>query len=267
MIYLINYANDVFASKQKMNSFTAKFFGKVDKVKNYSPSDLDEVFYEKNKSILNQNKGGGYWLWKPYIIKKTLEEISENDVLIYVDSGLLIIRDLRELVEILNESGNDVMLFDFPLIEIQWTQKSVFDHLEMDNEEAKFSRQFMANILIFKKTNYTINFVNEWLNLCQHPMLLISNSQIENSPFFIAHKEDQSILSVLAKKYGIVPFSDPTDYQFKQLSMIDTGRLINFGGANPKFKIEKEYFLVVRTQSTTHYVIKWMWRRLLRFIV
>ena len=32
-------------------------------------------------------RGGGYWIWKPYIISKMLEQINENDILVYIDAG------------------------------------------------------------------------------------------------------------------------------------------------------------------------------------
>ena len=39
-----------------------------DAVINYKSQHIDQKFYEENKRILDQNRGEGYWLWKPYII-------------------------------------------------------------------------------------------------------------------------------------------------------------------------------------------------------
>ena len=52
----------------------------------YGPNDLDKVFREKNKDILSRERGNGYWLWKSYIINKTIiEKLNERDYLIYTD--------------------------------------------------------------------------------------------------------------------------------------------------------------------------------------
>ena len=35
---------------------------------------------------VKQPRGGGYWIWKSHIIKK-INEINDNDILIYLDAG------------------------------------------------------------------------------------------------------------------------------------------------------------------------------------
>lgn len=48
----------------------------------------DQVFWNNHsKFIENNKKGYGYWLWKPYIIKKTLEKMNDEDILLYLDCG------------------------------------------------------------------------------------------------------------------------------------------------------------------------------------
>jgi hypothetical protein len=55
-------ANDIIKNALKI--------GKFDTVQIYTLSDLDFVFLNKNKQILDQPKGAGYWIWKPYVIQK-----------------------------------------------------------------------------------------------------------------------------------------------------------------------------------------------------
>ena len=71
MIYAINYANKKFFNAQKLNSQTAKKFG-ADVVIEYNQNSIDNSFYNDNHTILECRRGDGYWLWKPYIINKTL---------------------------------------------------------------------------------------------------------------------------------------------------------------------------------------------------
>ena len=38
----------------------------------FDKKDISLEFRGKNREILEEKRGGGYWLWKPYIIWKTL---------------------------------------------------------------------------------------------------------------------------------------------------------------------------------------------------
>ena len=49
----------------------------------FSKDDLPE----KIKKIAREHpKGYGFWIWKPYIIKKSLDKLNKNELLFYVDS-------------------------------------------------------------------------------------------------------------------------------------------------------------------------------------
>jgi hypothetical protein len=46
----------------------------------YSDSWLKKTeYYKKNKFILDQERGGGFWCWKPYVIYETLNKLNNND--------------------------------------------------------------------------------------------------------------------------------------------------------------------------------------------
>src|SRR6266498_5640911 len=107
MKLLINYANDVFRESQKINSITGKEIGLFDQVISYSPKDIELDFFRKNRKILIQKKGNGYWLWKPYFIKKTLETLDYGDYLFYSDSGSYFINPITPLIDISLETGQE----------------------------------------------------------------------------------------------------------------------------------------------------------------
>lgn len=69
----INYDENF--KKQRENAIRLEKNGNFDKIILYLPTDIDKKFYEKNKNILSQKRSGGYWLWKPYFIVKTLEKM------------------------------------------------------------------------------------------------------------------------------------------------------------------------------------------------
>ena len=90
--------------------------GGFDEVFSYNYSDIDDEFKEKNKHILEQPRGAGFWLWKPYIIKKTLEKIEENDLLFYSDSGISFIRPIDDLIKIMDETDEKLLLFELDFL-------------------------------------------------------------------------------------------------------------------------------------------------------
>ena len=77
----------------------------IDSVKAYSSfkiiifdkKKIDEDFNVKYHHILSQKRGGGYWIWKPYIIYHTLKDLQDNDILIYSDSSYYFTEKFEDL--------------------------------------------------------------------------------------------------------------------------------------------------------------------------
>ena len=44
-------------------------------------------------SNLHKKRGYGYWMWKPYLIKKIFNEIEYGDIINYLDMGCHIIKE------------------------------------------------------------------------------------------------------------------------------------------------------------------------------
>ena len=214
----INYSDENFRKAQQLNSKTAYKNGKVDKVIEYSPSSIDKDFKEQYNKILQCKRGGGYWLWKTYIIKRTLDEMEWGDYLFYCDSGAFYCNKIDKLIECLEQNNTDILAFEIPLIEKQWTKRDCFILMECDSEEYFNTNQRIATYILFKKTERVINFVNEYLNYCSDERILtdLENSQgIENYEGFIDHRHDQSVFSLLTKKYNIPGYKEPSQYGYR----------------------------------------------------
>lgn len=212
-IYIINYANEKFKSHQKRLTKSIKKIDKKYIVLEYGPESIDENFAVKYEDILSEEKGGGYWLWKPYLIKKTLEESNDNDYIFYCDSGAFVINKLELLVNDLNKANQDIMGFELPLIESQWTKKEAFINLGCDNDAFYNSNQILASFILIKNTEESRAFFNEYLNCCCNKENLIDkkNENLQSSDF-IDHRHDQSIFSLLYKKKAYEAFRDPSQF-------------------------------------------------------
>lgn len=73
----------------------------------YGPADIERKFKEKNASIWNAKRGAGYWIWKPYIIDKTLNQLKQNDYLLYMDAGAYLKEDVRWFIDAMEGGGEN----------------------------------------------------------------------------------------------------------------------------------------------------------------
>ena len=209
MKVLINFANEKYRKTQKFNSWTGKHIAKFDNIIEFSPEDIDSDFFNKNSKILSTKRGAGLWLWKPYFVNKVLNELKDGDYLFYSDSGAFFIRGISALIQSMGQ--DEIWLYGLPLKECQFTQREVFETMNAVDNCFKETNQFSATFLLLKVGDKSRAFVKEWLNLCCKYELIAARDtdQIDS---FIAHREDQSILSILAKKYNIKMHLDPSQY-------------------------------------------------------
>lgn len=214
MIYAISYADSTYRPAQKLNSRHALSFG-ADRVREFGPDDIDEEFKTRNLSILQQKRGNGYWLWKPYIILSMLDEISYGDILLYSDSGSAIVSPISPLINIMNKDNVDIMPFSIEQIERKWDKRDALVLMDCDNEEYLNSPQICATYILLKKTEYSLRIVKEWLEFCQDERIITDNGNtmgLPNYQEFVENRHDQTVWSLVCKKNGIVPYRDPSQW-------------------------------------------------------
>lgn len=211
MIYEINFADENFRSAQKFNSKMAKRFG-ADVVVEYGPDNIDDKFKKDNLAIWGNKRGCGYWIWKPYITQKTLEGINEGDYLLYMDSGSCIVDDIHILIDIMVRDDIDIMLFCLHSLEKYYSKRDAFVLLDCDKPDFAETPQRCATYFILRKSNKSVKFVNEWLHFAQDRRIITNEANtmgLPNFDGFVENRHDQTILSLLSKKWGIQPYRDP----------------------------------------------------------
>jgi hypothetical protein len=219
MNVLLNYASPDWAWRQKLNSLTGKWIAGFDRVIEAGTDCIDPVFAAAHAHIFSHKRGNGYWLWKPYLIHKHLAELKEGDVLFYCDSGSFFTRSIKQLTTTLEQSGQDILFFDLPFVERQFTKGDTFALLECNETEMLNSNQRLATFILIRKSARSVDFIREYLAACCDPRLLTDAvSTAANATDYLDHRHDQSILSVLSKKYGFDSFRDPSQYGRHPLS-------------------------------------------------
>ncbi|PWC32068.1 discoidin domain-containing protein [Azospirillum sp. TSO22-1] len=173
----------------------------------FGPDTLDTDFVEKNAPILRHPSGGGYWLWKPYIIASMLAA-TDAEFLVYCDSGSILQKDLGEAIDALRSSGARMLVFasattpGFPCIERAWTKGQVLRAMNATAPDIADSDQIAATASVWRVCDETREFAAEWLRLMQDPVFAtdIPSSDGEEAETFVKHRHDQSVFSILNKK-------------------------------------------------------------------
>jgi len=183
----------------------------------YKKEDIHEKFYDKNKKIFNNERGAGYWLWKPYFILKTLEGVEENDIVFYLDLGDALHYDIKDFIKEKIQINDGFLLVKNFHSHLQWTKNDCFKLMDCNENKYLNSTQLEAGCCAFSKNDTTLKFVKEWLEFCQNYDVISSESKSPNVPYFKEHRYDQSILTNLAIKYDI-----------KTVSIYDVSKYVSY---------------------------------------
>jgi len=195
-------------------------------------SDRQFCFTEQNlnlsdyKEFIKQNKRGyGYWIWKPIAILECLKNMRYCDYLIYADAGCSIIPERKNVLydKLKDLELNPILGFQSGHIEKKFSKKDTINRLYSENCE--ITEQMMATVIFMKKTEDSLKFVNEWLNICKesdYHHLNDSPSIDTNYNEFIEHRHDQSIFSLLHKSKSYTYHSYE---EFRKGAIIDSRNL------------------------------------------
>ena len=190
----------------------ANEIGAFDHIIGYTEKDLmnDEAFWNKHKDFIVANKRGyGYWTWKSYLTKKTLEKMADNDILVYVDAGCKINPNgkqrLFEYFDIVNQSKFANFSVQLEHLEKSWTKMDIIHYYDANRPDILETGQLISGIYILRKCQHTIDIIDRWYeSSCNYNLPDDSPSSTPNDASFSENRHDQSLFSVLRKKYGTV---------------------------------------------------------------
>lgn len=221
----ISYGDKEFRKSLKLIIKEAKNVGIFDKIIAYTPNNLPDSI--KSSPLFLFKRGGGYWVWKPYIIYNTLQHCKDNDVVFYTDAGCTLNANSKEWIVFLQEmQTHNAILFQYrsdtkyegwsnyckkesnnsPMI-IHWTKPSTIDYFTkfFDSQDFLYYNKIWGGAIIVKKTQNLLNFLDQWLKITIfHPELICDpfGNELSHIPdTFNAHRHDQTILTPLIYHY------------------------------------------------------------------
>lgn len=210
-LHLTYFGDNNFSIGKNRIRHQAENFGVFKTIQEFGESNLeDDMFWEKYaKPMMNLRVGVprryyGYYACKPYFILKALENIPEEHVLLYVDSGCELNKNgLEKLKQYYEEClETEGVFFTLDLPEIQWTKMDTYRHIVESNDEYLMTRQIISGILFLKNSPMIRGLVKKWIDICVEDggkYLDDSSSKLPNDEIFREHRHDQSIFSLLLK--------------------------------------------------------------------
>jgi len=235
---LVTFSTPNFNYSKNLLLKSAKKTG-IESVLAYTEKDFKKTsFYNAHYEIASQPRGAGYWIWKPYYILEHLKRAKEGDVIFYCDAGVSILDNIGPLVNICltnkrnkgvllfrNYQGaayigpgfekNDEVLYYEALKNKYWGKRDVFVLMGVDEEKYWNSPQLEGCFMFFKRTDFSLQFVTEWLEYCCNENIVTDKPNTHGKPNFdnfIMHIHDQAVLSLLAEKYNLELFRCPSQY-------------------------------------------------------
>lgn len=250
----ISYGDKRFKKSLNLIKKEAKNIGIFDRIITYTPKDLPACI--KSSPLFLFKKGGGYWIWKPYIIYKTLQLCHDDDIIYYADAGCTLNANSKEWEMLQREIDMHNAIFFQYRTNIQYEGWSYFCKMESNNSPEivhwmkpatiNYFTKFFNNqdflhfnkiwggAFIVKKNPKIIHIIEQWLMISIfHPELVCDPFGIELSqipPSFNEHRHDQAILTPLLYHYkeknDILIMNETSESNKQDAAIIASRRII-----------------------------------------
>lgn len=177
----------------------------------YIPYRMDDIkktdFYNDWPKIFKYEKYFGYFLWKPYIIGHTIDLYPDKTIL-YCDSNFRFNPPQFEEVfsNTYKNNGNTFLIKCFNFLNKEWTKRDAFILMDADSERYWNANQIWSSCMGFGYTNRNEQLLMEYILNCINENILTELPNTcgkDNLPEFVAHRWEQSIMSILVEKYNI----------------------------------------------------------------
>lgn len=235
----------------------------------------DRTWYENNKKFLHSNpRGFGYWIWKPYLIWKTLINIPTNDILLYLDAGYEINPLGKERFEQYIELVENKYIVGWQLQDQPtsfWTKADVLRYFGLANTSQILELPQRESSFHLAKNNATTrSFYRDFSLICcdSNYSLVDDTPSIDQEQLvFREHRHDQAIFSLLTYEQSIGLFPNNESYFTEQWnsgvhpSKYPFAAMRNKSGASrlESIKNVKSYVPAIYTDLENKVLAGWHW--------
>lgn len=214
-IHLVTYATPRFRLRQRILGLSARVNKVADTVTHWTPQTLRAAgFEERCKGIRLNERGSGFWAWKPFIIDEKLRKVPDGDIVYYCDVGRrypfkTLEQSIAPFVRWMHSEHQDVL----PGLHIpwkgpmsMWTKRAAFMAAGLDDILTHQSAPIQASFSLWIAGEPARNLCKDWLELCSRPFLINdepSPTPETDLPDYFENRHDQSLLSLCCIRKGV----------------------------------------------------------------
>ena len=215
-IHLVTFASPRFRHRQLLLGWSALANGVTNSVTHWTPRKILVAGFENRcPSIRLSERGSGFYAWKPFIIQKKLTEVPEGDIVFYCDIGRtfpykLLSGSLQFFLDWMKAHKQSVM----PGIQIpwggpmsMWTKRDAFVSMSMDSTQVYSSSPIQASFSIWVNNLASRDIAKAWMVLSADRQMISDDASklgLPELPDFREHRHDQSLLSLVCLKRGVM---------------------------------------------------------------
>ena len=174
----------------------------------FAPRTLEKY----SKLLTKEVPGFGFWIWKAEVCFNMLKvcKSSSYQGCIYLDAGCELYSSfvsriiLKALLSIAKR--RQALVFASGGTDLQYSKKYLINFFGSERKHLE-TRQIAATWFAVTPEN-SQRLIEDWMDICLYDVSLINFDYIEptvNFNGFVAHRSDQSILSLICKQRGIRP--------------------------------------------------------------
>jgi hypothetical protein len=187
--------------------------------------DLDASFVDRFRHVLEEERGGGYWIWKVPLIQQHLKRLQYGDILVYLDGGDRVdkkgIDRFWWYVEQMQRTNTSILAFNKDQNkEFRWTSDAMFKYFNVTPNTSLWDKvaetgQYTASVLIMRKTAQ-LDSIMAMCNqtLYDDPYLFTdyyNKATKAKRRNFHEHRHDQSVFSIVRKLFPNDTFVIPDE--------------------------------------------------------
>lgn len=203
MNYFITYGDEHYIHSARRLADEAERLHLFDRIQAFSPADLPAEV--KAHPLMHYARGGGYWYWKPCLIRECLRQMQPDDILVYADSGCTVqpshewaryFRDLRT---------KSIVVFRLGYKNKWFCRRNLMEYAIRHEPHWGEYLQVLGGFLVMRKTETTCRLVDDWARLMgEHPEFVTDVTEKERTqeaPYFRENRHDQSALNACLYRY------------------------------------------------------------------
>lgn len=188
----------------------AAAFNIFDTILHKTELDIPEFMEKHSEFIRTRPRGYGFYIWKPKIILDTLLNLEDGDILFYCDSGAhLNPKGVPRFQEYLACLHGDKSMVTFCMsdryVPQMFVKQDAVQYYFPEFNDIKDLENCYAGYMILKKCDATMDFLVDWLWLCEKYDFLdeIPSVYTKELNGFQGQDKDAGLFNLVLAKYTI----------------------------------------------------------------